>query len=593
MSTERLQDGFLLGDRYEIIAVVGRGGMGTVYKARDTRLDMIVAVKEMNERSLDGGDSDTAKLHFEQEAKLLAQLSHGNLPRVSDYFVAGGRWYLIMEFVEGATLEAHARSAAAGPLPVLDVLAWGIQTAEVLHYLHHQTPPIVFRDVKPANIMLTASGAIKLIDFGIARRFSEGATKDTLLYGSPGYSPPEQYGRSQTDPRADIYALGATLHQLLTGRDPAATPFKFPLLRTLNPNLPQALEALLAKCVEMDEGKRMGSTKEVRDTLVHLRAAIAADPRMQRQPSDGDSPGGAAASPRHTGPKITSARLSQVEQRRTVRKLLLAAVSTVIVVAVMVIAVPRLTRRSKAPAQTVVKPLAPPPTLVPTNPEPAEPSSKPPTLRVASTPSGAAVSVEGRDIGVTPFETTALAAGRHVLQITAPEGSDMADATREIDLDPGATLELDTQLSPITRQPDPTETGPSAEIVRMSGFAGTVRSPLRPRLARNGILVTVSFRVRQAAAKHGVVSVFFYDKDGSPMRPVAPRSPYQNADGQLSAARAFVVKSSPADFPEFELFVPAQAFPTTDTSRITYRLVVFVDGKAAATSEPQAVAAGP
>ena len=173
----------VLGNRYKILEIVGRGGMGTVYRARDTRLDSTVAVKEMTERELPPDERVAAVRQFEREAKLLGQLSHPNLPRVTDYFVEDDRCYLVMEYVDGETLESMLQTEPGSPLPLEQVIEWGVELADTLAYLHSQTPPIVFRDLKPANVMISSDGTVRLIDFGIARRFQAGATKDTSLYG--------------------------------------------------------------------------------------------------------------------------------------------------------------------------------------------------------------------------------------------------------------------------------------------------------------------------------------------------------------------------------------------------------------------------
>lgn len=218
----------MLNDRYRIVRVLGRGGMGTVYLAEHIRLETVVAVKEVSGPRSNEDEYRLALQQCEQEAKFLVRLHHPNLPRVMDAFIENDRFYLVMEYIEGVTLENRMRDGGDGPLDVHEVVEWGLQIADVLAYLHSQEPPIIFRDLKPANIMVQPDGSVRLIDFGIARRFHPGASKDTALLGSVGYSPPEQFGRSQTDTRSDLYAFGATLHHLLTGRDPAAEPFKFP-----------------------------------------------------------------------------------------------------------------------------------------------------------------------------------------------------------------------------------------------------------------------------------------------------------------------------------------------------------------------------
>ena len=189
-----------------------------------------------------------AVAQFRREAQLLRRLRHPNLPPVSDEFAIGDRNYLVMEYVPGSTLQ-QMLDRGEGPFPESRVVAWANQLCDVLDYLHRQQPPIIFRDLKPANIMIDREGTVKLIDFGIARLFTPGKSRDTTTLGTPGYAAPEQYGKGQTDARSDLYALGATLPFLLTARDPADEPFKFPPARRLNPAVPAELEAVVARAV--------------------------------------------------------------------------------------------------------------------------------------------------------------------------------------------------------------------------------------------------------------------------------------------------------------------------------------------------------
>src|SRR5579885_462690 len=206
-----------LKGRYHLLARLGAGGFGAVYRAEDTSLgNRMVAIKEMVQSGLKPAELTEATEAFQREAYLLAGLKHPNLPHIYDHFREAGRWYLVMDFIEGQTLEAILEQTPANRLPVNDVLKIGLQLANVLDYLHTTQPPIIFRDLKPANVMLTATGHVYLIDFGIARLFNPGQAKDTLIIGTPGYLAPEGYGKAQTTPRSDIYSLGATLHQLLS-----------------------------------------------------------------------------------------------------------------------------------------------------------------------------------------------------------------------------------------------------------------------------------------------------------------------------------------------------------------------------------------
>ncbi|HXZ05780.1 MAG TPA: serine/threonine-protein kinase, partial [Ktedonobacteraceae bacterium] len=241
----------LLKQRYRIISQVGKGGFGAVYKAADLQFgNRQVAIKEMSQSSLSQQELIEATEAFKREALLLAGLTHPNLPRIYEQFTDTGRWYLVMDFIEGETLEDHLDKIKGGKFPVEQVLEIGIQLCTVLEYLHMRQPPIIFRDLKPANVMLTIHGHIYLIDFGIARHFKPGQAKDTTALGSTGYAAPEQYGKAQTTPSADIYALGVTLHQLLSGNDPADTPFQFASLQLSGHPTLSGLETLIVQMIE-------------------------------------------------------------------------------------------------------------------------------------------------------------------------------------------------------------------------------------------------------------------------------------------------------------------------------------------------------
>lgn len=266
----------LLVGRYRILRRVGQGGMGAVYEAEDLRLpDKRWAIKEMSDAAItDAAERAEALDAFDREAHFLSSLSHANLPRVVDSFAADGKQYLVMEFVDGQTLEELV-VAAGRPLPPDTVVRLGADLCGVLEYLHRRQPPIIFRDLKPGNIMIASDGEIKLIDFGIARLFTPGKQRDTVSLGTKGYAAPEQYGKGQTDARSDIYALGATLHFLLTGRDPADDPFNFPPVRALNPAVPPALEAIVAQALRGAPDERWQSAREMRRALTQTTAAPA------------------------------------------------------------------------------------------------------------------------------------------------------------------------------------------------------------------------------------------------------------------------------------------------------------------------------
>src|SRR5881227_3569844 len=266
--TGTLPEQTLLGDRYQLLSRIGQGGMGAVYKATDTRLaDRVVAIKEMSKAGLPDARLPEAEASFEREATLLAKLLHPNLPRIHDHFTENDRSYLVMDFIDGETLEEYLEKRRHDPLPVEQVLDWAEQLCDVLSYLHNHQPPIIFRDLKPANVMISESGHIFLIDFGIARPFKPGQSHDTVALGSPGFAAPEQYGKTQSTPRSDIYSLGALLHCLLTGLDPSERPFFFRPASQVNPAVPPGLEALLQHLLEMDAEKRPRSAQDILQVL--------------------------------------------------------------------------------------------------------------------------------------------------------------------------------------------------------------------------------------------------------------------------------------------------------------------------------------
>jgi serine/threonine protein kinase len=262
----------LLRQRYRVLAQVGKGGFGAVYKAADTQLGhRVVAVKEMSQIGLSTQELSEATESFQREAMLLASLKHPNLPRVYDQFIEESRWYLVMEFIEGETLETML-DRRGGCLPLEEALHLAQDLCAALGYLHTRQPPVIFRDLKPSNVMLTPDKQIYLIDFGIARHFKPGQVKDTIAFGSPGYAAPEQYGKAQTTPRADIYGLGALLHQLITGVDPSDAPFRF---APLPPICPAALQTLLQRMVDLAEEKRPESMAQVGQELNRIAGMLA------------------------------------------------------------------------------------------------------------------------------------------------------------------------------------------------------------------------------------------------------------------------------------------------------------------------------
>src|SRR5258708_22157436 len=316
-NTGQLSARVLLKQRYRVLQTIGQGGMGAVYLAQDTQLgDRPLAVKEMSQN--DGQQAQNASESFKREAHLLASLQHPNLPSIYDHFEESGCWYLVMSFIQGETLEEYLWRAQDQKLPLEEALHIGQELCNVLNYLHTQRPPIIFRDLKPGNIMRSTDGHIYLIDFGIARHFKPGQAKDTANYGSAGYAPPEQYGKAQTTERSDIYSLGATLYELISGYDPSRSPFRFPSLQSLVPTLPEQLVNLITQMLEMDEGKRPVSIKAVQQELQQASTSVPSVSRKHTPlPSTPKRPIPPPPVPRQPAPRP---RLSVPTQGRQIYK---------------------------------------------------------------------------------------------------------------------------------------------------------------------------------------------------------------------------------------------------------------------------------
>jgi serine/threonine protein kinase len=261
----------LLGERYRILSQLGSGGFSAVYKAADTLSNnQLVAIKAISLKHLSPSEIIEATEAFNREIQVLADLKHPGIPRVHTHFADAACWYLVVDFIEGVTLERYLEKAHQDILPVGEVLEIALMLCAVLEYLHMHQPAIIFRDLKPANIMMTPDKRIVLIDFGIARYFKAGQAKDTIPFGSPGYAAPEQYGKAQTTPRSDIYSLGVLLHQLLTGIDPAESPFHFAPLPSLATPILVRLNVLIQAMVEVDAEKRPASISIVKQELQAL-----------------------------------------------------------------------------------------------------------------------------------------------------------------------------------------------------------------------------------------------------------------------------------------------------------------------------------
>ena len=274
-----LNEGKVLNSRYEIVRRIGGGGMGAVYLAKDRNLgEAARAVKEMIEAHIDDAQHEKAIADFKRESLLLTELEHPSIPTVYDYFYdeLSERFYLVMKFIPGSDLSSRLRNAPGGRIDEPTVTEWGIQVADVLHYLHTRPQPIIYRDLKPANLMIDSnSNRIMLIDFGIARWVNK-KEKGVTAVGTMGYAPPELFS-GQGDARVDIYSLGATMFHLLTGSDPQDNPLlifdftKNPRPRQINPALSSEMERILTRAVEYKPEHRFQSGAEFRDLLgAHL-----------------------------------------------------------------------------------------------------------------------------------------------------------------------------------------------------------------------------------------------------------------------------------------------------------------------------------
>ncbi|MEI6181230.1 MAG: serine/threonine-protein kinase, partial [Chloroflexales bacterium] len=272
-------------DTYTIVKLIGRGGMGVVYKANRASDGSVWALKEMRPQGdLAPDEMEDSRKLFEREALLLQTLRHPNLPAVAELFTHEGRPTLIMEFIPGQTLEDLVRDANA-PLLKKDVVGYGIQLCRVLHYLHSQDPPIIYRDLKPPNIIVTPEGVVKLIDFGVARKFDRSKRKDTIAMGSAGYAPPEQYGKDQTDARSDVYALGATLLHLLTNVPPVPLQTPSPgLISKLNPSVDARTEAVITRAMTLERERRFPSCAEMEKALLACVDGRFDDPTLRVKP---------------------------------------------------------------------------------------------------------------------------------------------------------------------------------------------------------------------------------------------------------------------------------------------------------------------
>ena len=256
--------GSVIDGKYEILREIGHGGMSVVYLAMDTHLNKQWAVKEIKKKG-SGKNDEIIVNSLLAEANLMKRLDHAALPRIVDIIDNGVTIYVVMDYIEGESLDKILNEYGAQPEEL--VIGWAMQLCDALAYLHAQKPPIIYRDMKPANIMLKPEGNIKIIDFGIAREYKEQSLADTTVLGTKGYAPPEQYS-GQTDARSDIFALGMTMHHLLTGIDPRSGEAYAPV-RMWNPELSEGIELIIDKCVEPAPENRYQNCSDLLYDLEH------------------------------------------------------------------------------------------------------------------------------------------------------------------------------------------------------------------------------------------------------------------------------------------------------------------------------------
>ena len=303
---EILETGTILNDRYRVLNVLGKGGMSNVYLVEDQKLHSQWALKEMLDIYPDDEKEEILE-QFRKEARILAGMKHSNLPRVFDSFEENNRHYLVMEYIEGLTLEdIFEKDPDISPRKILD---WSIQLCDVLDYLHSQG--IIYRDLKPGNVMVDKENRVYLVDFGIARLFSGGKIHDTIIIGTPGFASPEHHGRAETDGRSDIYSLGATLHFLLTRNDPQKIPFVFKKPSELNPKIPEKFSFAIIKAVALDPSERFQTVKEMKEFLVDKVKPVVSGEFEKAEGWNREE-----STPRKTSPLKRAARTVPLDQKK-------------------------------------------------------------------------------------------------------------------------------------------------------------------------------------------------------------------------------------------------------------------------------------
>ncbi len=265
--------GQIINNKYEILKLVGKGGMSKVYLAMDTNIHKPWAVKEIDKTVRDQNNEVIIQSAI-AEANLIKELDHNAIVRIVDIIDEPDKIFIIEDFIDGETLNAIVLREGAQPQE--KVIRWAIQICSALEYLHTRKPPIIYRDMKPANVMLKPEGNVKIIDFGIAREYKEHNTEDTKCLGTKGYAAPEQFGgKGQTDARTDVYCLGVTLYYLVTGMNPSEPPYEIYPIRHWNPKLSSGLEAIILKCTRPNPSERFQSCAELSYALQHYEEYTA------------------------------------------------------------------------------------------------------------------------------------------------------------------------------------------------------------------------------------------------------------------------------------------------------------------------------
>lgn len=258
-----MQVGDLFDERYSILKILGQGGMGTVYLAQNVNTESLWAIKEIDKEEI-------SEFDLLAEPMLLKKLEHSALPKLFDILKQDGKLYMVSEFIDGISLDKKLK--AEGKIAEEIVVDWAIQLCKALDYLHSLNPyPIIYRDMKPSNIIVTDSGILKLIDFGIAREYKPQAEGDTVYIGTRGYAAPEQYGTGQTSAASDIYSMGVTLHHLLTGKNPVEVPYALKPIRYFEGSLSREMEAIVLKCTRENPSERYQNALEVLGDLEALQ----------------------------------------------------------------------------------------------------------------------------------------------------------------------------------------------------------------------------------------------------------------------------------------------------------------------------------